>query len=54
MTWSSARLAQVNLHVAADNYGLIEDSHAALLHVMAQYLRMEGIADDAVLARVKF
>jgi D-sedoheptulose 7-phosphate isomerase len=35
----SARLADVNLHVTGDNYGVVEDVHQGLMHVLAQYLR---------------
>ncbi len=30
--------AQVSLHVAADNYGVVEDAHQALMHVLAQFI----------------
>ncbi|MEK9672138.1 MAG: SIS domain-containing protein [Rhodospirillaceae bacterium] len=36
----SAELADVNLHVAGDNYGIVEDVHQSLMHVLAQYIRM--------------
>jgi len=36
----SAVEADVNLHVAADNYGVVEDLHQALMHVLAQYIRL--------------
>ncbi|MFN3077388.1 MAG: SIS domain-containing protein [Alphaproteobacteria bacterium] len=35
----TARLADVNLHVAALNYGVVEDVHQSLMHVLAQYIR---------------
>ncbi len=31
-------MVDVNLHVPADNYGIVEDSHQALMHVFAQHL----------------
>lgn len=31
-------IVDVSLHVEASNYGLIEDSHQAIMHCMAQYL----------------
>ena len=31
----SADIADVNLHVAADNYGVIEDVHQSLMHLLA-------------------
>ncbi len=30
--------AQVALHVAADNYGVVEDAHQAIMHVLAQFI----------------
>jgi phosphoheptose isomerase len=47
----TARLADVNLHVDADNYGVIEDAHQSLMHVLAQYLRMARMPADLVAAR---
>lgn len=35
----SAALADVDLHVAADNYGVVEDVHQSLMHALAQFLR---------------
>jgi D-sedoheptulose 7-phosphate isomerase len=36
----TAKLAHVNLHVDGDNYGIIEDVHQSLMHILAQYIRM--------------
>ncbi len=49
----TARIADVNLHVTGDNYGVIEDAHQSLMHVLAQYLRMEGM-DAPLIASRKF
>ena len=35
----SAPLATVNLHVGGDNYGVIEDTHQSIMHMLAQFLR---------------
>ena len=35
----SARLADINLHVAAENYGVVEDVHQSIMHGLAQYIR---------------
>ncbi len=35
----SAKLADVNLHVPAHNYGVVEDLHQGLMHVLAQFIR---------------
>ena len=49
----SAKLAAVNIHVAADNYGVIEDLHQSIMHILAHTLRMDGMAAERV-AAVKF
>jgi len=42
----SARLADINIHVPARNYGVIEDLHQSVMHILAQYLRQGGMPDD--------
>jgi D-sedoheptulose 7-phosphate isomerase len=37
-------LADVGIHVAADNYGVSEDAHQSLMHVLAQFIRQSVIA----------
>ena len=44
----SAGLADVNLHVDADNYGVIEDTHQALMHLLGQYLRQGMMSEELV------
>ncbi len=36
----SAALADINIHVPAENYGVVEDVHQSVMHILAQYLRM--------------
>ncbi len=33
-------LANINLHISANNYGLVEDAHQAVCHVIAQYIAL--------------
>jgi phosphoheptose isomerase len=49
----SGKLATVNLHVAGDNYGIIEDTHQALMHILAQFIRLHHM-DDATIPKRKF
>ncbi len=49
----SAHLADVNLHVEADNYGVIEDVHQSLMHILAQYIRQAHM-DEALVERRTF
>jgi phosphoheptose isomerase len=46
-------LADVHLHVEGDNYGVVEDAHQALMHILAQYLRLAGM-DPATIRQRKF
>lgn len=44
----SARIADVNLHVAADNYGVVEDVHQSLMHLLAQYIRQAHMSEELI------
>lgn len=47
----SAGIADVNLHVDADNYGIIEDVHQSLMHLLAQYIRQDHMEESLVQER---
>lgn len=34
-------LAHISLHIPVDNYGIVEDAHQALMHILAQYHKEE-------------
>ncbi len=51
---AAAGIADVSLHVRADNYGVIEDVHQSLMHLLAQYVRHKNLIDPATLGAVKF
>ena len=44
----SARIASVNLHVLGDNYGVIEDTHQSIMHILSQYLRQVQMSGDLI------
>lgn len=46
------RLASVSIHVDSLNYGVIEDSHQACMHLLAQYVRQSRMSADDVAATV--
>jgi D-sedoheptulose 7-phosphate isomerase len=46
-----ADLASVHLHVAADNYGVIEDTHQSLMHMLAQYIRQTRMSEGLIANR---
>ena len=47
----TAELATVNLHVEGDNYGVVEDAHQALMHILAQYIRQARMSADLIAER---
>lgn len=47
----SADIADVNLHVTADNYGVIEDTHQSIMHILAQYVRQAHMNEDVIIQR---
>jgi D-sedoheptulose 7-phosphate isomerase len=44
----SAQMADISLHVAAENYGVVEDVHQSLVHILAQYVRMSELPSELV------
>jgi phosphoheptose isomerase len=49
----TAKIASVNLHVNGDNYGIIEDVHQSLMHLLGQYLR-QSLMDENLVQERKF
>jgi phosphoheptose isomerase len=45
-------VAQVAIHAECTNYGVVEDLHEAIMHVLAQYIRQSRMAPDAIAASV--
>lgn len=50
----SREIADVSLHVDCDNYGIVEDLHQSLMHILAQYTRHSHLDDSAKLGKIKF
>jgi len=50
----AAAEADISLHVAASNYGVIEDIHQSLMHILAQSLRIGALLDQGDLGHVRF
>lgn len=51
---ASAEIADVSLHVKAENYGVVEDIHQSFMHLLAQYVRHRNLIDATSLGAVKF
>jgi D-sedoheptulose 7-phosphate isomerase len=47
----SAHLADINLHVEAANYGIVEDTHQSIMHCLAQFIRQTHMPADLVGSR---
>lgn len=50
----SRHIADVSLHVDCDNYGVVEDLHQSLMHILAQYTRHSHLEDESQLGLLKF
>ena len=44
----TAKLADINLHVDGDNYGVVEDTHQSLMHILAQFIRLGRMDEDTI------
>ncbi len=49
----TAKLATINLHVSGDNYGVVEDTHQGLMHILAQFIRQNRM-DESMIRERKF
>jgi phosphoheptose isomerase len=45
-------IAEVSIHVDAANYGIVEDVHQAVMHVLAQYIRQSRMTADTISSSV--
>lgn len=50
----AAEMADISLHVDCANYGVVEDVHQSLMHILAQYIRHAHLLDGAALGTLKF
>tara|TARA_Y100000815_G_scaffold179375_1_gene163433 strand:- start:543 stop:1124 length:582 start_codon:yes stop_codon:yes gene_type:complete len=39
-----AEVADVTVHIAVDNYGIVEDTHQSLIHMLTQYMKARSQA----------
>ncbi|MBF0176857.1 MAG: SIS domain-containing protein [Magnetococcales bacterium] len=47
----SAQLADFNLHIPVANYGIVEDAHQAIMHILAQFIRQWHMNPETVAKR---
>jgi D-sedoheptulose 7-phosphate isomerase len=48
------KISDVSLHINAENYGVVEDAHHALMHIFSQYLRLENFENPEKISETKF
>ncbi|GLK49327.1 phosphoheptose isomerase [Brevundimonas intermedia] len=51
---TASKMADVSLHVASGNYGIVEDIHQSLMHILAQYLRHAHLVNPQDLGVTRF
>ncbi len=47
-------ISDVAVHIESDNYGVCEDAHHALMHILAQFLRLRNIDNSEKIGNIKF
>jgi phosphoheptose isomerase len=50
----SVKKADISLHVDCENYGIVEDIHQSLMHILAQYSRHANLDDASELGKIRF
>lgn len=43
--------AAINIHVTGDNYGVVEDTHQSIMHMLSQYLRQARMVKSRIAER---
>ncbi len=43
---AARKLADISIHVDVHNYGIVEDLHQGMMHIIAQYIRQKALPDD--------
>ena len=51
---NARELSDVNIYVPVENYGIAEDLHQSVMHILAQYLRLEKLASGTNIGLLKF
>ena len=42
----ASNMADYNIHIDIDNYGVVEDCHQIIMHMLAQYIRIKDTVVD--------
>jgi D-sedoheptulose 7-phosphate isomerase len=44
----ASQIADIVLHVKEDNYGIVEDCHQSMMHILAQHIRLEHNQNEGI------
>ncbi len=44
----SSQIADINIHVKGTNYGIVEDSHHSLMHIITQFIRVKNMPSNLI------
>lgn len=50
----ASKLSEISLHIKADNYGVVEDAHHALMHIFSQFVRLKSLKKTKDIKNIKF
>ena len=45
---AAKEVAEVAIHIDSSNYGIVEDAHHTIMHVLAQYIRQSRMTEDEI------
>lgn len=48
------RISDKCIHIDVENYGVVEDAHQSIMHMMSQYIRLKNISDLRKVNKIKF
>ena len=43
-----------SIYIPNENYGVVEDTHHSLMHILSQYVRLKTLTDEEDLGNVVF
>ena len=51
---AAKNISDIAIHVESENYGVCEDAHHSLMHILAQFLRLRNIDNSEKIGNIKF
>ena len=47
-------LADLSIHIDINNYGVVEDIHQSLMHMLSQYIRLKNLENGKEIEKLVF